>query len=63
MSSQSGVVSSLIRMYTRFSLLSIGTALIILSERNSDVEIAEECEQGTDSYNSILLLVLKRIVQ
>ncbi len=27
----------------------------MLSERNSDVEIAEECEQGTDSYSSTLL--------
>ncbi len=55
MSSQNGVVSSLNRMYTRFSLLSIKAALMILSERNSDVEIAEECAQGTDSYVSTLL--------
>ncbi len=45
-------------MYTGFSLLSIQTALIILSERNSDVAIAEECEQGTDSYSSTLLSCL-----
>ncbi len=27
----------------------------MLSERNSDVEIAEECEQSTDSFSSTLL--------
>ncbi len=42
-------------MYARFPLLSIKT---ILSERNSDVEIAEEFGQGTDSYSSTLISCL-----